>query len=186
MAKIELILIVDLEATCWEDKVDGTDRRQSVEDMEVIEFGCVICDAERSVVDSKSYFVKPQLHPKLSEFCSKLISIKQSDVDSAPLYPEVVKKLNDWLAQYALSGWASWGNYDKNQLYAELSRHGVAPTFLDLPHVNIKKRWSKGKKAFRNAGPKVALESHGLEFEGCYHRAIHDALNIARLLPFCE
>lgn len=185
MTKSGLILIVDLEATCWEDKIIGTDRRQSVEDMEVIEFGCVICDKEGSVVDSKSYFVRPQLHPTLTAFCTKLTSIKQSDVDIAPLYPEVVKKLNDWLAPYDFSRWSSWGNYDNKQLISELGRHGVAPDFLNLPHDNIKKRWSKGKKTFRHAGPKVALEFHGLEFEGNHHRAIDDALNIARLLPFC-
>jgi inhibitor of KinA sporulation pathway (predicted exonuclease) len=184
MESDKLILVVDLEATCWDGHVEGTDRRQSVEDMEVIEFGCVVCNEAGEVVDSRSYFVRPQLHPILSDFCIKLTSIHQSDVENAPFYPEVIKMLNDWLIQYPLSGWASWGNYDKNQLGSELNRHGIAPSFLRLPHVNLKKSWNKGKKHLRNAGPKVALEYHDLEFIGNYHRAIDDALNIARLLPF--
>ncbi|THK41189.1 exonuclease domain-containing protein [Methylophaga sp. SB9B] len=179
-----MMLVVDLEATCWEDKVDGTDRRQTVDDMEVIEFGCVVCEINGTVIDSRSFFARPKLHSVLTEFCTKLTSIKQSDVDNAPHYVDVTKTLNEWLGQYELSQWVSWGNYDKNQLLKEYERHGVCPSFLDLPHENLKKRWSKGKKAFRNAGPKVALEYHGLEFEGKYHRAIDDALNIARLLPF--
>ena len=73
----ELLLVVDLEATCWQDKVEGTDRRQSVQDMEVIEFGCVICNKNGDVLDAKSCFVRPQLHPKLSEFCTELTSIQQ-------------------------------------------------------------------------------------------------------------
>jgi inhibitor of KinA sporulation pathway (predicted exonuclease) len=186
MTTENLILVVDLEATCWEENVDGTNRRQNVEDMEVIEFGCVVCDIKGTVIDSKSYFVRPQLHPVLTAFCTKLTSITQSDVDKAPYYPGVITLLNDWLTQYDLSHWMSWGNYDKNQLNSEWSRHGVSPGFLKLPHENLKKRWSKGKKAFRNAGPKVALKYHGLEFEGNYHRAIDDALNIARLIPFCN
>ena len=176
-----MMLVVDLEATCWEDKVDGTDLRQTVDDMEVIEFGCVVCETNGTVIDSKSFFARPKLHPVLTEFCTKLTSIKQSDVDNAPYYADATKTLNEWLGQYELS---PWGNYDKHQLLKEYERHGVCPSFLDLPHENLKKRWSKGKKAFRNAGPKVALEYHGLEFEGKYHRAIDDALNIARLLPF--
>lgn len=66
MTTDNLILVVDLEATCWEGNVDGTDRRQSVDDMEVIEFGCVVCDNNGTVVDSKSYFVRPQLYPVLT------------------------------------------------------------------------------------------------------------------------
>ncbi|WP_296592121.1 3'-5' exonuclease [Methylophaga sp.] len=184
MTTDNLILVVDLEATCWEGNVDGTDRRQSVDDMEVIEFGCVVCEINGTVIDSKSYFVRPQLHPVLTSFCKELTSITQSDVERALYYPEVVTNLNDWLNQYDLSKWVSWGNYDKHQLNSELSRYGVSPSFLQLPHENLKKRWSEGKKALGNAGPKVALEYHGLEFEGNYHRAIDDALNIARLIPF--
>ncbi len=186
MNKNELILVVDLEATCWEDKVDGTDRRQSVEDMEVIEFGCVVCKRDGTVVDSKSYFVRPQLHPVLTAFCTQLTSIEQSDVNAAPFYPDVIEAINAWLEQYELSSWSSWGNYDKNQLISEQNRHGVSPSFLMLPHENIKTQWKKSKKVPRNAGPKFALEYHGLEFEGQYHRAIDDAWNIARLIPFCN
>jgi inhibitor of KinA sporulation pathway (predicted exonuclease) len=83
-----------------------------------------------------------------------------------------------------LTKWCSWGNYDKNQLLAETERHGVSPNFLMLPHHNLKKMWAKGKSTYRNIGPKGALEYHGLQFDGNYHRAIDDALNIARLLPF--
>lgn len=179
-----MMLVVDLEATCWEDNVDGTCRRQTVDDMEVIEFGCVVCEKDGTVIDSKSFFVRPQLHPVLTEFCTQLTSINQADVDNAPYYVEVINTLNKWLGRYELSHWGSWGNYDKTQLLKESERHGVCPIFLDLPHENLKKRWSKGKKALRNVGPKVALEHHGLEFEGAYHRAIDDALNITRLLAF--
>mgnify|MGYP005855269555 CR=1 FL=1 len=184
MTKNELILVVDLEATCWEDNVEGTDRRQTVHDMEVIEFGCVVCNKNGTVVDSKPYFVRPQLHPLLTAFCTQLTSIRQSDVDKALSYPEVIESLNLWLSQYELSEWGSWGNYDKNQLLSEHSRHGVAPKFLSLSNVNIKKRWSKSNKASRNIDPKSALVHHGLEFQGKHHRAIYDALNIARLTPF--
>lgn len=180
------MLVVDLEATCWKDNVVGTERRQTINDMEVIEFGCIVCTFNGEVIDSKSFFVKPQLHPTLTTFCTELTSIQQSDVDNAPTYSGVIKNLDQWLEQYELTIWASWGNYDKNQLIKEHDRYGVSPNFLKLSHENLKKRWSKGKKKFRNAGPKVALEFHGLEFQGNYHRAIDDAFNIARLLPFIK
>ncbi|MDV6316694.1 3'-5' exonuclease [Idiomarina sp. HP20-50] len=182
----KLILIVDLEATCWEGNVEGLERKQTVDDMEIIEFGCVVAKFDGTVVDSRSFIVRPQLHSKLSQFCTQLTSITQNDVDSAPVYQNVVSEINQWLESYNLSAWGSWGNYDKNQINAEFRRHGLAPEFLSRPHINIKQQWRQGKVSSRNAGLDNALQYHGFSFEGTHHRGIDDALNIARLLPFIE
>lgn len=176
------ILIVDLEATCWKGNVEGLERKQTVDDMEIIEFGCVIAQLDGAVLDSRSFMVRPQLHPKLSQFCTQLTSISQSDVDSAPVYQDVVPKMNQWLESYELATWGSWGNYDKNQIKAEYQRHNLAPDFYSLPHINIKQQWRQGRANSRSAGLANALQYHGLSFEGTHHRGIDDALNIARLL----
>lgn len=182
----KLILIVDLEATCWEGNVEGLKREQTVDEMEIIEFGCVIAQLDGAVVDSRSFKVRPQVHPKLSDFCTQLTSITQRDVDSAPIYQDVVPKINQWLENYDLAAWASWGNYDKNQIGAESRRHEMSPEFFSLSHINIKQEWRRGKVNSRSAGLANAMKYHGLSFEGTHHRGIDDALNIARLLRFTE
>ncbi|WP_232709764.1 hypothetical protein [Idiomarina sp. X4] len=63
----KLILIIDLEATCWDGNVEGLNRKQTVDDMEIIEFGCAIAQLDGAVVDSRSFMVRPQAHPKLSD-----------------------------------------------------------------------------------------------------------------------
>ncbi|WP_417438958.1 exonuclease domain-containing protein [Idiomarina sp.] len=181
-----LYLIVDPEATCWDGNVEGLDRKQTVDDMEIIEFGCVIAQLDGAVVDSRSFMVRPQVHPKLSDFCTQLTSITQRDVDSAPIYQDVVPKINQWLENYELAAWGSWGNYDKNQIGAEFRRHEIAPEFFSLSHINIKQQWRQDKVNSRSAGLANALRYHGLSFEGTHHRGIDDALNIARLLRFTE
>ncbi|MDV6327727.1 3'-5' exonuclease [Idiomarina sp. PL1-037] len=181
-----LYLIVDLEATCWDGNVEGLDRKQTVDDMEIIEFGCVIAQLDGAVVDSRSFMVRPQVHPKLSNFCTQLTSITQRDVDSAPVYQDVVSKINQWLENYDLAAWGSWGNYDKNQIGAEFRRHELSPEFFSLSHINIKQQWRQGKVNSRSAGLANAMKYHGLSFEGTHHRGIDDALNIARLLRFTE
>jgi inhibitor of KinA sporulation pathway (predicted exonuclease) len=181
-----LLLIVDLEATCWDGKVEGLDRKQTVDDMEIIEFGCAIAEENGAVRDYRSFMVRPQLHPNLSKFCKQLTSITQSDVDAAPIYQSVVPEIDQWLISYKLDGWGSWGNYDKNQISAEQKRHNLVPEFFSLPHINIKQQWRQGKVNSRSAGLANALKYHGLCFEGTHHRGIDDALNIARLLTFTE
>ncbi|AAV83252.1 MAG: exonuclease [Idiomarina sp.] len=181
-----LYLIVDLEATCWDGNVEGLDRKQTVDDMEIIEFGCVIAEDNGTVRDYRSFMVRPQSHPNLSEFCTQLTSIAQSDVDAAPVYQSVVPEIDQWLKNYKLEGWGSWGNYDKNQISAEQRRHNLAPEFFSLSHMNIKQEWRRGKVNSRSADLANAMKYHGLSFEGTHHRGIDDALNIAPLLRFTD
>lgn len=176
------LLIVDLEATCWDGDMPGLARRQTVEDMEVIEFGCVVAEPDGKVLDAKSFFVRPVLHPQLSSFCTQLTGISQQQVAVAPVYAEVVQDINAWLAAYQPFCWASWGDYDRHQLDAERRHKGCEPAFMRLEHINLKQLWREGRVAKRRSGLQAALAFHGLAFEGQHHRGIDDARNIARLL----
>jgi inhibitor of KinA sporulation pathway (predicted exonuclease) len=45
------LLVVDLEATCWENRMAPTGETQSIHNMEIIEFGCALASfwiADRS------------------------------------------------------------------------------------------------------------------------------------------
>lgn len=176
-------LIVDLEATCWDGNVPEHERTQIIEDMEIIEFGCVITDRNGTIYDSCSFLVRPVLYPQLSGFCMSLTSIKQEQVDQSPTYVDVLPKIDSWLEAFNVEFWGSWGNYDKNQIQVEFERHKVAPKFFSLKHVNLKKCWRKGKPNKQSSALRSALEYHDLGFEGTSHRGIVDALNISRLMP---
>jgi hypothetical protein len=55
-------IVIDLECTCW---ADNTKKMQ-----EIIEFPAVLIDAKNKViVDTFQEYVKPRIHPELSEFC---------------------------------------------------------------------------------------------------------------------
>ncbi|WHI49083.1 exonuclease domain-containing protein [Microbulbifer sp. VAAF005] len=174
------LLVVDLEATCWDD------RPQSVEDMEVIEFGLAIASLKGEVLASHSELVKPTVNPILSSFCSQLTGIDPKDVLMAPSFEESTVLINKWLENYDYQAWASWGKYDYNQIQVEQERHNCAPIFFDKPHINLKALWQKklGKK--RRTGLGSALKFLDLEFEGQPHRGEDDACNIARILPQLE
>ena len=64
------IFIVDLEATCWDDRP-----QYSVDETEIIEIGCVLATPGGMVLDEFSTFVRPVEEPVLSRFCTRLTSI---------------------------------------------------------------------------------------------------------------
>ena len=85
--------------------------------METIEIGLVVIDLETlEIVDEFQRFVRPQINPLLTDFCKKLTSIQQADVDSAGTYVEVGQELGAFIARYPNAAWVSWGDYDARQL----------------------------------------------------------------------
>lgn len=175
-----LLVICDLEATCWEDGASP-----AIDDMETIEIGCVLCDLAGHVVDEFSTFVRPTQNPVLSPFCRQLTNISQNDVDCAPLFEEAMQLLDAWCGgRHAF--WCSWGNYDRRLLLNQEHRTLSNSLFTKLPHVNLKKAWRRSVRNRSHSGLQAALDFHDISFEGTPHRAIFDAKNTARLLPFIQ
>lgn len=160
---------------------------QTVETMEIIEFGCALATRSGDLLDSRSFLVQPAFRPTLSEFCIRLTSISQQMLSTAPHFAEVAKSLDEWLGE-PLSDfiWCSWGNYDLQHVQADSTKHGVAPRFLSFPHVNLKRLWRRTTGQKKKNGLANALAFHKLAFEGRQHRGIDDARNIVRLLPFMD
>ena len=82
-------ILYDLEATCWR-----TSRPKRVE---IIEVGAVKVNEQLEIVCEFCAFVRPLMHPVISKFCTSLTSIRQSDVDHAPLFDEVMEDYEDWM-----------------------------------------------------------------------------------------
>jgi inhibitor of KinA sporulation pathway (predicted exonuclease) len=171
-------LIIDFEATCSENNADFPR-----DEMEIIEFGAVLCDAgSLAPLAEFQSFVKPVRHPRLTAFCQKLTSITQAQVDAAPRLPEVLARLKEQIKIDEELLFCSWGDYDKNQLRRDCSFHRAPYPFRG--HLNLKRRFSEQQEIPRELGLGGALREAGLSFEGTQHRAIDDARNIVRLLPY--
>ena len=166
-------VIVDLEATCWEGVRSP--------DMETIEIGAVLLAGTGGPITSAfGEFVRPVVHPTLSGFCRRLTSIRQEDVDTADLFPVVLRRLQTWIGEGAFT-LCSWGGYDLNQLRSDCRRHGLQlpPTF-EHGHINLKKEFARVFRV-KSCGMARALEHAALPLEGTHHRGGDDARNIARL-----
>lgn len=175
-------LVIDLEATCDDDE------RMPREETEIIEIGAVLCeeDSLRNVAEFQT-FVRPLRHPRLTPFCTRLTTITQEQVASAPTFPVAVQRLGAWLREQGAAGritFCSWGDYDKNQLAREERRNGIRLP-LGPQHINLKEAFRRRSGDDKKLGNGQGLQRVGLRFEGTAHRGIDDARNIARLLPYC-
>jgi inhibitor of KinA sporulation pathway (predicted exonuclease) len=170
--------VVDLEATCSDD--DKVPKHQ----MEIIEIGAVMVAAgDLEPVGEFQTFVRPVRHPKLTDFCTKLTSITQAQVDAAPLFPEAMKTFCTWAYGYEEILFCSWGAYDRKQFKQDCLHHHVRYPF-GSGHLNVKQAFTKHGRRRKPPGMAGALRHVGLELVGTHHRGIDDARNIARLLPW--
>ena len=180
------ILVIDLEATCW-DAGTPEGEAQSIHAMEIIEIGCVLTNRLGTVLDTRSFIVRPERQPILSEFCIALTQITQAMVDNAPPLKEVIDQMNAWLeGTETIALWSSWGNYDLNHLTAQCALDNADSQLLNLPHLNLKKLWRRTTRQRKKTSLAHALAYHELVFDGQPHRGVDDARNIARLLPFLD
>jgi inhibitor of KinA sporulation pathway (predicted exonuclease) len=181
LRRFKTLLVVDLEATCW---AEGRGPR---EETETIEFGAVLVRmSDLQPIDERSWFIRPKLHPVLSEFCTELTSITQDQVDAGLPFERVSELTAEWLEPHRERlGWGSWGNYDKHQLQKDSARLEMQSPLEPYHHRNLKVDFSKQHDLGKwRPEMRAALELCGLAVEGTHHRGIDDARNIARMLPF--
>ena len=165
------LIICDLEATCWDIARDRNE-------METIEIGAVRMH-QGIVVSEFNRFIKPSIHPLLSDFCKGLTTIRQDQVDSAQSFTIVFSQFLDWIGAAPFL-FCSWGRYDVSQLQLDTGRHGLPwPAELDR-HLNIRHLFAQWRNV-KPCGMDRALELIGLPLEGTHHRGLDDAHNIARL-----
>ena len=166
-------VVVDLEAACWE----GTRDRDR---MKIIEIGAVeMPTSDGMPMQEFARCVRPTVVPMLSDFCRRLTTIRQRDVDRAGLFPAVLAEFMEWIGDEPFI-LCSWGGYDLTQFRTDCERHGLPlpPSFER--HVNVKRQFAR-LLGVKECGMERALAHAGLPLAGTHHRGIDDARNIARL-----
>jgi inhibitor of KinA sporulation pathway (predicted exonuclease) len=175
------VLVIDLESTCADDGSIPPEL------MEVLEVGAVWVAPDGQILDQFHSFARPA-RPQLTDFCKRLLPhIDQATIDAAPSWPTVASSLAEFAQRHQQPGnwWGSWGTFDRNQVARESARHCIADPLAGLEHVNLKQAFAKARGGIKQVGMATALKIVGLRLTGDQHKALDDALNVARLLPFC-
>lgn len=166
-------IILDLEATCWED-------RNVQKQNEIIEIGAVKINKSKEIISEFNEFVKPKLNPVLSDFCKELTTIKQTEIDEADSYPEVIERFKEWINLNEPFVLCSWGFYDKKQFSKDCDLHHLNKDWL-ANHISLKHQYATIKNLAKPIGMGGALKKENLKLEGTHHRGIDDARNIAKI-----
>lgn len=166
-----LVNVVDVEATCWE----GSPPPGQVS--EIIEIGLTVVDlVARERLSKHRILVRPRAS-RVSEFCTSLTGLTQSEVDGGMSFADACAQLVDE-HEAGRRGWASWGDYDRKQFTRQCRATGVRYPF-GARHTNAKAVFAGPG---RQVGMARALEVVALPLEGRHHRGDDDSWNIAALV----
>lgn len=171
---LDAILVVDIEATCWEGSPpDG-------QTSDIIEIGCCLLHLPALTVSAPlSILVRPE-RSTLSPFCTTLTTLTAEQVQDGLPFAQACAQLE---AEYTADRrvWASWGNYDREQFERQCAELGV-PYPFGKTHLNAKALFSLLGGHPKEYGMARALAVANLPLVGIHHRGADDAGNIARLL----
>jgi inhibitor of KinA sporulation pathway (predicted exonuclease) len=172
--QLDLILVVDVEATCWEGPPPPG------EENEIIEVGLCPLDIQTlERAERRSILVRPE-HSRVSAFCERLTTLTQAQVETGITFAEACGVLREEYRSRERV-WASYGNYDRIRFERQCAARGLAYPF-GPSHVNVKSLCALTLGLPREGGMAEALDRFGFALEGTHHRGVDDAWNIARLL----
>ncbi|MEL1243580.1 3'-5' exonuclease [Flavobacterium sp. DGU11] len=173
--KLDKILVVDVEATCW----DGLN--PSGMENDIIEIGICLLDVHtREITDNRGIIVKPE-RSDVSAFCTELTTITPEMVAEQGIsFKEACNILKkDYLSQSR--AWASFGAYDQKQFQRQCTALNVGYPF-GPSHINVKTLFALKNKLGHEQGMAGALALLDIPLEGTHHRGVDDAKNIAKIL----
>jgi inhibitor of KinA sporulation pathway (predicted exonuclease) len=172
--KLDQILVIDIEATCWEGGIPAG------QESEIIEIGiCTVDLVLRKRLEKESILVKPE-HSTVSNFCTQLTTLTQDQVDQGITFAEACAILKQkYRSQERI--WASYGDYDRLQFERQCQSRYIRYPFGSR-HLNVKSLLAIIHCLPLEIGMVQALELINLPLEGTHHRGGDDAWNIAAIL----
>jgi inhibitor of KinA sporulation pathway (predicted exonuclease) len=173
--RYDKVLIVDLEATCWEDRAESAKNTS-----EIIEIGVVLYNLKTKLIEKSDGLIVKPAFSTVSPFCTQLTTLTQEVVDQGmPLKValDILRKRYD-SSNYP---WASWGAYDRKMIDRQCARFGL-PNPMSDEHLNVKLLFALGHESHKRCGMEQALQAMDIPQTGIHHRGIDDALNITKIL----
>ncbi|OWF46663.1 3'-5' exoribonuclease 1-like [Mizuhopecten yessoensis] len=175
----DFLLVIDFEATCEADTTNYPH--------EIIEFPIILVDVhQNSVVDEFHSFCRPVLNPQLSEFCTELTGITQTDVDASEEFPAVFQRVEEWMREKHLGEGNKFavvtdGPWDVSRFLCLQCQHSdhLFPRWAKK-WINIRKTYGSFYKCGRKKLEEMLIYL-GMKFEGKQHSGRDDSRNIARI-----
>eukprot|EP00123_Amoebidium_parasiticum_P021308 comp65282_c0_seq1/m.47982 comp65282_c0_seq1/g.47982 ORF comp65282_c0_seq1/g.47982 comp65282_c0_seq1/m.47982 type:complete len:297 (-) comp65282_c0_seq1:177-1067(-) len=182
--EFDYLMVLDFEAVCFPD---GEPKPKP---QEIIEWPTLALNLKTlSVEQTFHVYIKPQVYPTLTPFCTELTGITQETVDSGSTFPDAFQQHLKWLQA---NGWSEakpqrWayvtcGDWDLAQcLPANCNHHKLIAPVAMRQWVNLKKVF-ESVTGTKPPGMVSMLQDLGLEMKGRHHSGIDDCTNIAQIV----
>jgi inhibitor of KinA sporulation pathway (predicted exonuclease) len=168
------ILVIDVEATCWEGAPPAG------EESEIIEIGATLLDVSTLALSEKRSILIRPVRSSVSPFCKGLTTLTQAQVDGGCTFAEGCQILRrDFRSRER--PWASFGDFDRKMFERNCVVLGL-PYPFGTRHVNVKTLFALVHSLPSEIGMRQALDFLGLPLEGTHHRGDDDSWNIGRIL----
>lgn len=170
---LDQILIVDVEATCWDGSIPEG------EESEIIEVGlCLLEVATHRRHGKCSILVRPE-RSTVSPFCTQLTGLTQEQVEQGISFAEACTLLQDKYHSHQRV-WASYGDSDRLRFEKLCKQRQITYPF-GPKHLNIKILFALQHALPKEVGMSRALQILNIPLEGIHHSGADDAWNIAAL-----
>ena len=108
--------------------------------------------------------------------------IEQNDIDRAKSFAHVMDKFLEWADPYSEDYlFCAWGDADRDLIRSDARVHNFSIDWF-TPYVDIKDKYHRNRNMQKKLGLDKVLYLNGFSFEGRRHRALYDALNLAKLV----
>lgn len=174
---------LDFEATCSEEE-------QFTYKNEIIEFPAIVVDGETlEIIDEFHSYVRPSSNPVLTTFCTDLTGITQEQVDTAPVFQQVLEKFDAFCDKHSLftkenpTVWVTDGPWDiRDFINKQVTIDDVPrPKIFNQPYIDLRSAYVYHLHLDWTNLDGMLL-NFNLQFEGRPHAGIDDARNVSRIL----
>ncbi|MDE6750243.1 MAG: exonuclease domain-containing protein [Lachnospiraceae bacterium] len=180
--------LLDIEMTCDGKQEDGKfidDGRMKRSQREIISVGFVVCNDIYNIKREYSSFVKPVHNTTITDYCTKLTGITQSDVDHGKKCNNAFRDISEICKRYSIDYIFTFGNADKDGIMFSAkwnkkekekvnNLYVVSQKIIDVRPAILKGIHCKNYRK----GPSLSKIAEMLEIKikGVHHNALNDAM----------
>lgn len=181
--KIDYYLILDFEATCYNENETHT----KLSCQEIIEFPVLVIDINKNEIISKfHYYIKPTIHQELSSFCIDLTGISQEMVNEGILLDDALDRFDSFLIEKNIQNFMilTCGDWDLKTCIRLESQ------FKHIKLHDYFNKWVNIKTVFESFTKEKAydmvnmLKYFKMNLDGRHHSGIDDCYNLSKIVMY--
>lgn len=185
---LHFLLVLDFEAQCREG--------ERMQPQEIVEFPTVAINLRNMIATEFHSYCRPEVYPRITEFCTELTGITQDMVEGAPTLKEVLLQHQHWL-RHVLGldpscadgsgggptyAYVTCGDWDlRTCLPKQMRSLGTKAPAGYSRWINIKRAFEAWYQS-KAHGMTGMLSSLGLALDGRHHSGIDDTRNITKVV----